>query len=386
MAFTSKVKNILKQQIGNMVSSSIGSFANNILANSGQKKKLAARLLNKSPLEIDNIDPTAHMKENPYQYGTVYYPQETSNLGEGHYIIFDVIMHKSSKFKPDKQANVRVIPQADFGGSYVGETTSYQKSVSKIKRQNSFANPQATRLQGVKSGMNEKTPTHTFLSDSIILYTPSEALKFGYSVAQDGIETGLAGLLGQELGKIKDFSSAMAAIKGGGADALKMLARSGIFGAVGLIPGMENTQAAYDKAKGQAVNPQQEMVFSKVNFREFEFPFEFAPKNAQEKDQMHKIINLFKFHMHPEYQGDTKGFFNVPSEFQITYMYRENINTYIPRISRCVLANMNIDYAPEGVFTTFKADNQGAAPVLATVNLTFKETEVMTKERIAEGF
>ena len=90
--------------------------------------------------------------------------------------------------------------------------------------------------------------------------------------------------------------------------------------------------------------------------------------------------------MHPEYKGDTKGFFNVPSEFQITYMYRENINTYIPRISRCVLANMNIDYAPEGVFTTFKADNQGAAPVLATMNLTFKETEVMTKERIAEGF
>ena len=162
-----------------MVGSSISNFANNIFANGGQKKKLAAKLLNKSPLEIENIDPTAHMKENPYQYGTVYYPQETSNLGEGHYIIFDVVMHKSSKFKTDKQANVRVIPQADFGGSYVGEPTSYQKAVTKIKRQNSFANPQATRLQGVKSGMNEKTPTHTFLSDSIILYTPSQALKFG---------------------------------------------------------------------------------------------------------------------------------------------------------------------------------------------------------------
>jgi hypothetical protein len=47
---------------------------------------------------------------------------------------------------------------------------------------------------------------------------------------------------------------------------------------------------------------------------------------------------------------------------------------------------MNIDFAPEGVFSTFKADNGGAAPVLATMNLTFKETEIMTKERIAEGF
>ena len=174
-------------------------------------------------------------------------------------------------------------------------------------------------------------------------------------------------------------------LKGGGADALKMLARSGIFGAVGLIPGMENTQAAYDKAKGQAVNPQQEMVFSKVNFREFEFPFEFAPKNAQEKDQMHKIINLFKFHMHPEYQSTTRGYFNVPSEFQITYMYKDGANMYIPKISRCVLKDMSVDYSPEGVFTTFKGDGAGAHPVLTKMELTFNETEIMTKETIAAG-
>jgi len=386
MSFTSKVSNILKQQVGNMVGSSISSFANNLMANGGQKKKLAAKLLNKSPLEIDNIDPTAHMKENPYQYGTVYYPQETSNLGEGHYIIFDVIMHKSSKFKTDKQANVKIRPKANYNTSYVGEPTSYENTVAKIKKSIALADPTSSNLQGVKSGLNQKTPTHTFLSDSIILYTPGAALKFGYGAAYEGIDTGVAGLLGDALSGVKDFDSAMAALKGGGADAVKMLARSGIFGAASLIPGFENAEAAYDKAKGQAVNPQQEMVFSRVNFREFEFPFEFAPKNAQEKDQMHKIINLFKFHMHPEYQGDTKGFFNVPSEFQITYMYRENINTYIPRISRCVLANMNIDFAPEGVFSTFKADNGGAAPVMATMNLTFKETEIMTKERIAEGF
>ena len=82
----------------------------------------------------------------------------------------------------------------------------------------------------------------------------------------------------------------------------------------------------------------------------------------------------------------TRGYFNVPSEFQITYMYRENINTYIPRISRCVLETMNVDYAPEGVFSTFKADDKGAPPVLAKVDLGFKETEIMTKERIADGF
>jgi len=171
-----------------------------------------------------------------------------------------------------------------------------------------------------------------------------------------------------------------------GGDAVKQIGRKALFGAASLIPGFEGAEAAYDKALGQAVNPQNEVVFQSVPFREFDFPFEFAPKNAKEKDNIHKIINMFKFHMMPEYQGTTKGYFNVPSEFQITYMYREERNTYIPRVSRCVLKNMNVDYAPEGVISSFIPDEQGAAPTLATMSLSFTETEIMTKERIADGY
>ena len=67
-------------------------------------------------------------------------------------------------------------------------------------------------------------------------------------------------------------------------------------------------------------------------------------------------------------------------------MYREGINSYIPRVSRCVLKNMEVDYAPEGVISSFIPDEQGAAPTLATVNLSFQETEIMTKERVSDGF
>ena len=169
-------------------------------------------------------------------------------------------------------------------------------------------------------------------------------------------------------------------------DAIPAIGRKALFGAASLLPGFENAEAAYDKAKGQAFNPQMEVVFKSVPFRTFEFPFEFAPKNPAEKDSMHKIINMFKFHMLPEYQGTTKGFFNVPSEFQITYMYREERNTYIPRISRCVLNNMVVDYAPEGVVSTFIPDEQGAPTTYGTMTLSFTETEIMTKERIADGY
>ena len=79
-------------------------------------------------------------------------------------------------------------------------------------------------------------------------------------------------------------------------------------------------------------------------------------------------------------------YFRVPSEFQLTYMYMDKQNGYIPKISRCVLKNMEVDQSPEGVFTTFSADDRGAFPTLTKLTMTFAETEVMTKQKITEGF
>ena len=400
MAFTSKVSNIIKGAVGNLVGQSISSAVNNFVAGGAQRKKLAAKLINKSPLEIQNIDPKAHMTVNPYEYGFVAYPEETMNLGEGHFIIFDVLMHKSSKFK-DQGTNPNARQISGFnddvtgadGGYYVGENNTQNQTLAKLKKKGlNFADRQIK----VSSGLNQKTPTHTFLSDSIILYTPGQALKFGYGTNYNDASTGIAGLLGDAIsgavaeakaGNYVDAAAALGtAAKDVGGDAFQIFARSALFGAASLIPGFEQAEAAFDKAKGQAVNPQMELVFQSVPFRTFNFPFEFAPKNKKEKDEMHKIINLFKFHMSPEYQSTSRGYFNVPSEFQITYMYRENINTYIPRISRCVLKNMDVNFAPEGVISSFIPDQQGAAPTLATMNLSFTETEIMTKERIADGY
>ena len=385
MAFTNKVSNIVKGAIKNQIANSIGSFAHNLVAGSNQTKKVAAKLLNKSPLEIENINPTSHMKENPYSYGTVYYPNETANLAEGHYVIFDVIMHNSSKFKATNFSKNKIASNSNNLVGEYGYSSQQGDTVNKIKA-SKFAE---ARKVNPKSGLNEKTPTHSFISDSIILYTPAASLKFGYGATYDTPATGIAGLIGQGIGDFRDTKGFVEKLKNMGSvggDAVKQIGRKALFGAASLIPGFEGAEAAFDKSLGQAVNPQMEVVFQSVPFREFAFPFEFAPKNPAENDNVHKIINMFKFHMMPEYQGTTKGYFNTPSEFQITYMYRENINTYIPRVSRCVLKDMQVDYAPEGVISSFIPDQQGAAPTLATVNLTFQETEIMTKERIADGF
>jgi hypothetical protein len=38
------------------------------------------------------------------------------------------------------------------------------------------------------------------------------------------------------------------------------------------------------------------------------------------------------------------------------------------------------------VFTTFAGDELGAAPVYTKMSLSFSETEIMTKQKIAEGY
>jgi hypothetical protein len=394
MAWTSKVSNIIKGKIGSAVAGAVSNKIGQALnfANQGQNTKVAAKLLGKSPLEIGSVGPTTHMTENPYQYGTVYYPQETSNLGDGHYVIFDILAHKNSKFKTDTFDNGKL---SDASNNSVGEDFKFFSRRqgtfnNRIKNIKSRGITQTNRVKGVNSGLFKYAESnHTYVTDSICLYMPPEGMKFGYKADYEALETGLAGDMAQGIaGVINEAGFAdkiKAAAKGTSGVALELTKMAG-FGAVGIIPGFENARAVYDKFKGQAKNPNLESVFKSVPFREFNFPFTFAPKNEKEKDNVHKILQLFRFHMLPEHQNGANGYFNVPSEFQITYMYRDRENTYLPRISRCVLKSVDIDYAPEGVVSTLVPDERGAPPTLINLSLNFGETEIMTKETVAQGF
>ena len=394
MAWTSKVSNIIKGKIGSAVAGAVSNKIGQALnfANQGQNTKVAAKLLGKSPLEIGSVGPTTHMTENPYQYGTVYYPQETSNLGDGHYVIFDILAHKNSKFKTDTFDNGKL---SDASNNFEGEDFKFFSRRqgtfnNRIKNIKSRGITQTNRVKGVNSGLFKYAESnHTYVTDSICLYMPPEGMKFGYKADYEALETGLAGDMAQGIaGVINEAGFAdkiKAAAKGTSGVALELTKMAG-FGAVGIIPGFENARAVYDKFKGQAKNPNLESVFKSVPFREFNFPFTFAPKNEKEKDNVHKILQLFRFHMLPEHQNGANGYFNVPSEFQITYMYRDRENTYLPRISRCVLKSVDIDYAPEGVVSTLVPDERGAPPTLINLSLNFGETEIMTKETVAQGF
>ena len=387
MAWTSKVANVIKGRIGSAIAGAVGNKIMNSFASQGQTSKVAAKLLNKSPLEIGNNSPTAHMLENPYQYGTVFYPQETSNLGDGHYVIFDILAHKRSRFKNKTFDNGVLAPKS--GSNYFENTGAASAQAKRIKSIKSRGIALTNRVKGVNSGIFSKAESnHTYVTDSILLYMPPEGMKFSYNADYEALETGVAGDFAQGLMGLINADNFEESIKsiGKGLSGITELTKMADFGALAIIPGFENARGLYDKFRGQAKNPNLESVFKSVPFREFNFPFTFAPKNEKEKDSVHKILQLFRFHMLPQHKNDANGYFDVPSEFQITYMYRDNENAYLPKVSRCVLKNCEINYAPDNVVSTLTPDERGAPPTITTMNLTFGETEIMTKETVAQGY
>ena len=138
---------------------------------------------------------------------------------------------------------------------------------------------------------------------------------------------------------------------------------------------------ALSKLSKLAPNPTTEMVFQSVETRTFSFNYRFAPRSEKEAENVLKIIEQFKFHMHPEFKDQTGFLYIYPSEFDIVYYSGGQENPNLHKHTSCVLVNMAINYTPNGMFSTF--DN--GMPTQIDVTLSFKELAKLDKQKIQEG-
>ena len=152
------------------------------------------------------------------------------------------------------------------------------------------------------------------------------------------------------------------------------------------LAGAEGAIPLANRVFGQADNPFVEVFFNTMDVRSFTYNFNFAPRNEEETNEIQQIIQLFRFHMAPELQLNNSRYYTLPATFDIHYMYKAQNgngyeNDYFNRIGTCVLQNVSTNYTPNGV----KSFGDGA-PTQITMSLTFKETEVLTKAKINEGY
>jgi hypothetical protein len=154
-----------------------------------------------------------------------------------------------------------------------------------------------------------------------------------------------------------------------------------------------NTQDTANKLRSQVKNPYMEVLFNGGVNRTFSFNFKFTPRSLKEAQAVKDIIYQFKLHQSPEYKYSNQGlqsYLLYPSQFDIIFIQENgDTNDWIHKISTCVVTNMTVDYTAEGGgFRTFDGgdDPNNDAPVQTNLILEFTELEILTKDRIIEGY
>jgi len=151
--------------------------------------------------------------------------------------------------------------------------------------------------------------------------------------------------------------------------------------------GITGGRTAIEIVTGEIIADRMELSFKGVGRRAFQYTFKMIPKNSREADEIRKIVFAFKANMLPEFsKGRSRDTMSIPNTFNIQYMYKQKENDYIHRVSECFLENVQVSYGGDRYKTFEPHADDGAPPVETTMTLAFKEIEVMSRERIFEGY
>jgi len=117
-------------------------------------------------------------------------------------------------------------------------------------------------------------------------------------------------------------------------------------------------QNLLSRTTGAIVNPNLEMLFNAPQLRNFGFTFLLSPRDADEADQVRKIIRFFKQGMSVKTTA-SNVFLKAPNIFHIKYMTfntdgTEILHPSINIIKTCALLSMDVQYTPAGTYMTYE--------------------------------
>src|SRR5210317_843242 len=216
-------------------------------------------------------------------------------------------------------------------------------------------------------------------------------IKVSYNQNYDtDTETGLAGQAeatlsavgGAESNKAK-VEAALQGIIGGTATKAKE-----ILGEFISLAGAGDPVRFAAKRAGVAVNPRNEAFYTSPSQRTFSFEFDFWPRNPKEADAVKDIITIFKYNSSPGFADKTmQSVFTVPNYWKVSYMYNNGENPHLNKIGACYCTDVQVDYAPDGQFTTFggQVTEGGGVPVHTKLTISMLEDRIITKQDIEQG-
>jgi hypothetical protein len=348
----------LKNIASNLSTPFLSGIVNNFMTSGSQKDagKVAAQLLKKSPFDIPD-SPSQKLVANPLSFSPVQYPLDLGSNELGHYIMFE--------------------------SGFVGYSPQTSGFLEMSKDRGGHPLHRSRKL-------TSKLPDRSIVTSAVALYMP-QSVKVGYSQNYDSdTETGLAGVaeatgmaIGDAEGAAAKVQAAMQGIVGGVATQAKE-----ILGEFISLAGMGDPVRFAAKRSGVAVNPRNEAFYSSPSQRTFSFEFDFWPRNAKEAQAVEDIILIFKYNSAPGFADKTQqSVFTTPNYWKVSYMYNGGVNPHLNKIGACFCTDVQVDYAPDGQYTTFGGEvtKGGGVPVHTKLTVSMLEDRIITKQDIEAG-
>ena len=324
---------------------------------------------------------------------------------QGHYVMFFINEQEDAEVRfgqrtgsdadvkrAERDANIPKYLVRDVGVTRV-KSSNKTGSQSQLN-QNQFELNQGGEIyqsmpsnQGGANTYVERKPTIR-LDTAIALYMPPQAI---YRTAATYHDTEI-GIAAKSVADMYAKSQEEGFSFGGVVDQLKKLGPEVVdsmqllaLGAADNVPGFKGARAVFEMGAGEVIANRMELAFKKLEKRNFQFNFKMIPKSREEADEIRKIVYAFRANMAPEMVGTFGRTFRVPNTFDIQYMYNGQENQYLHKISTCFLENFTVTYGGDR-YRTFEPNDEGAPPVETNIQANFREIELITRERIAEGY
>lgn len=357
---------------------------------------------------------------NKYNIQNLSFPENVNSDEYPHYVSFFVNVRGKSKFNTDNRFKDQAISKpvgagltTDEIGRAVNLTAAGAGAVLGVGAVKKFGSLKKNKVvsgaravggavagaaagAGVsylaqKFGPEILKPDQSYRISDVITLAVQEPPSVQYDAKWQDTNLGtLFGALGKTFGAIEQQRAGSLLAEGAtmGLGALAGAAIGGMAGG-GMVGGALGAALGSNAVTGPAMqsmtkmktNPFREMLFEMVDFRSFRFQYKFLPKSPAEVQAIRQIVDMFKFHMHPELSAGNL-FFIYPAEFQIVYYFKDKENSYFHKIAPSALTNLSVSYGGQGGMSSF----HGGEPTEVNLSLNFQELEILTKERIQLGY
>ena len=359
----------LRDGFVNIATGQAAKFVNSVLGNSSRgsgKERYPA--------------PTPNKPTNP---NILLYPSDIStNVRAANYILFTLFKVTPGKFKSSKTVN-NIMKDITTGVQVIDtEKTATARTIE-------FTENLLESSQGAQS-LILKSQTLTESKTTIGLYMPA-TVNASYNMDYaDSTIGAVTEVIHSFLKQIQSGTSMSQAFLNAGSNASPMVMHAGLGVLDRLLPGTQDLAAL---ERGSIIVPRIEVMFKGISRRKFSFDFTFMPKSDTESDTVDDIIKTFKLGMTPEFKlQKTTREMTFPDIFGIAYMHMDTQNSYLHKIGKCFLESVDVTYGGDK-FQTFNPKTkqgrrigEGAPPTKVTMKLSFREIEIMDKQKIQDGY